>query len=91
MNPDFNIIRMLNSCFKLTGMVRLKQFVYGMLFGVALCNFFRLSSGVKLSTLICLTQIGGLEQMDLEVMKAILEEYTNMLSSVQREYKKHEA
>lgn len=72
MNPYFNSIRMLNNCFKITDMVRLTQFVYGILFGVLRCStFFMLPSFIKLTTVVCLTQLGGLGQMEVEKMRAI--------------------
>ena len=72
MNPYFNSIRMLYNCFKITGMVRLKQFVYGILFGVLRCStFFMLPSFVKLTTVIGFTQLGGLGQMEVDAMGAI--------------------
>jgi len=53
-------------------MVRLKQFVYGILFGVLRCStFFMLPSFVKLTTVIGFTQLGGLGQMEVDAMGAI--------------------
>jgi hypothetical protein len=88
MNPPSNIILIFNNCVKITSEVILTQFIYRVSFNAPRYpTFFMPPSCVKLTTVVSLTQLNGMEQMEIDAMGSIRRGLTNMLSSLKLKQK----